>query len=404
MAVFSGPEIVNDGLVFYYDMDNQKKSWKGKPTTNLHTNTSTFSGWTLNAATIDTIDNVARLTETGTTSGPFMLQDSSLTNGVVYSESIDARADLRYVLQIAPSTGFSNNTLYTNFNLVNGTMTGTGTAKSTMTYLGDDWYRCTYTETASSTSAGRMVYGIAINPESTRLESAPRIDGYGIFVNQSQLEANSFATPFVVGTRSATQSLIEMTGNRSITINSITTPSDGKFNFSSSNSNYMTLSSSVDIYNKSYTVSSWIKRTALNSYHGIIGDLQFNWFQFMITSSNKLYLRYGYYDNGEKKAALAGSTNIGLDYTNVVATYELGVGIKLYVNGVLDGTATYPIGFGLTGGSRGPRYIGRSDNSSFGTTPYFFNGEINILQFHNRALTLQEIAQNFEAMRGRYGI
>jgi hypothetical protein len=389
MSVYAGPKIVTNGLVFYYDMGNTQKSWKGAPTINLlpqstreHTggvgsywngiinanNTEKgFPSFKITTVTNDRLDGF--ITSNG----------GNLTSGVVYTWSADVWVPVGKTIQIRMRA-----------------ISGGGSVSGTATNIAgtNSWVRVSRTFTATTNTSGSI--------EGNEQDSVT--DVYSFWIKNLQLEQQPFATPFVVGTRSATQSLIEMTGNRSITINSITTPSDGKFNFSSSNSNYMTLSSSVDIYNKSYTVSSWIKRTASNSYHGIIGDLQFNWFQFMITSSNKLYLRYGYYDNGEKKAALAGSTNIGLDYTNVVATYELGVGIKLYVNGVLDGTATYPIGFGLTGGSRGPRYIGRSDNSSFGTTPYFFNGEINILQFHNRALTTQEVQQNFNALKGRFGI
>jgi hypothetical protein len=34
MATMYSPKVVNDGLVFYYDMGNGKKSWKGRPITN----------------------------------------------------------------------------------------------------------------------------------------------------------------------------------------------------------------------------------------------------------------------------------------------------------------------------------------------------------------------------------
>ena len=35
MSIGHSPKIVTDGLVFYYDMENTKKSWKGEPTTNI---------------------------------------------------------------------------------------------------------------------------------------------------------------------------------------------------------------------------------------------------------------------------------------------------------------------------------------------------------------------------------
>ena len=44
MSVYSGPEIVNDGLVFYYDMDNLTSSWKGAPATNIIYSNPTWAG------------------------------------------------------------------------------------------------------------------------------------------------------------------------------------------------------------------------------------------------------------------------------------------------------------------------------------------------------------------------
>lgn len=35
MSTHSGPNNSEDGLVFYYDMANTQKSWRGKPTTNF---------------------------------------------------------------------------------------------------------------------------------------------------------------------------------------------------------------------------------------------------------------------------------------------------------------------------------------------------------------------------------
>jgi hypothetical protein len=74
---------------------------------------------------------------------------------------------------------------------------------------------------------------------------------------------------------------------------------------------------------------------------------------------------------------------------------------KIYVNGILQ----YSISF--TGQvndiSQNVTTIGCSqvDGISFDN---FLNGSIPMVQAYNRALTAAEIQQNFEAMRGRYGI
>ena len=47
---------------------------------------------------------------------------------------------------------------------------------------------------------------------------------------------------------------------------------------------------------------------------------------------------------------------------------------------------------------------GMSIGYESGTTAYTWNGEIAIFQIYNRALTAEEIQQNFNALRGRFGI
>jgi hypothetical protein len=55
MALVHSPSIVTSGLVFYYDMNNTQKSWKGAPATNLipysqdyGSNGNFMSNWTGN--------------------------------------------------------------------------------------------------------------------------------------------------------------------------------------------------------------------------------------------------------------------------------------------------------------------------------------------------------------------
>ena len=45
-----------------------------------------------------------------------------------------------------------------------------------------------------------------------------------------------------------------------------------------------------------------------------------------------------------------------------------------------------------------------SDNIASGNYSNAVNGSIPVLKYYNRALTAAEISQNFNALRGRYGI
>ena len=67
----------------------------------------------------------------------------------------------------------------------------------------------------------------------------------------------------------------------------------------------------------------------------------------------------------------------------------------MYLNGVLIASGTLP-----TYGLATKYYIGEF----VGGGSYYLNGQISIAQMYNRMLSASEISQNFNAIRGRYGI
>jgi hypothetical protein len=76
--------------------------------------------------------------------------------------------------------------------------------------------------------------------------------------------------------------------------------------------------------------------------------------------------------------------------------------VEYYVNGAFERSETKWDGNGLTGNS--DLWIGWQSRTNYGRNPSFFSGSISNVQIYNRALTAQEISQNFEALRGRFGI
>jgi hypothetical protein len=68
-----------------------------------------------------------------------------------------------------------------------------------------------------------------------------------------------------------------------------------------------------------------------------------------------------------------------------------------FIDGVNVGTQAVS---GTLVNSFNNRRIGRYG----GSTQYYLNGNISNIKIFNRALTANEIQQNFEALRGRYGI
>jgi hypothetical protein len=80
----------------------------------------------------------------------------------------------------------------------------------------------------------------------------------------------------------------------------------------------------------------------------------------------------------------------------LAATFSL-PDVKLYVNGVLDATSTYSSPIAV---SSYDLYIGENAQQPL----RFFNGSISQVMIYNRALTAQEIRQNYNATKKRYGL
>lgn len=78
-----------------------------------------------------------------------------------------------------------------------------------------------------------------------------------------------------------------------------------------------------------------------------------------------------------------------------VALVKSGTSVIFYKDGISEFTSTLDLTIRQAGGLE---YIGGASSSNF------FIGEMSSVKVYNRALTDQEVKQNFEALRGRYGI
>lgn len=128
---------------------------------------------------------------TAATSQFYLAQDTSLTSGVTYTQSIYAKAGEQTILQITPSTGFTYGTNYVNFNLSTGAIqTQVGSDVATITSAGDGWYRCTYTQAATTTIAGRMLF-VLTGGNAGRLPTFAGSANSGVYIWGAQITASS---------------------------------------------------------------------------------------------------------------------------------------------------------------------------------------------------------------------
>ena len=148
-----------------------------------------------------------------------------------------------------------------------------------------------------------------------------------------------------------------------------------------------------------YTVAAWIKTTTtgkeITSTYGA-GNV----FELFILNDGKLSAytygpTFAYTYRASTSSVATGSwVHCAGVYQGSTAT------LNTYVNGALaNGTlagATIPTSLAV---SASTVVIGNVNSGS-----YFFNGSMGQISIYNRALSADEIAQNYNALRGRYGL
>ena len=187
-----------------------------------------------------------------------------------------------------------------------------------------------------------------------------------------------------------------------------TSSNGGSFTFDGTN-DYISVSSSPTTfsYNRSsFTVGGWTYMTSLpTSYYGVIlskwntGGGNDNEFILNTDDGNKFLFAVDFDDSLNPSSqsndlVLSNTTIIANTWYYVVATFDNG-SIKIYVNGILENSAT-SLYTSVKANTNSSLDIGR-----FGTTFYSI-GRRGVVQLYNRALTAQEVLQNYNATKKRY--
>ena len=209
-------------------------------------------------------------------------------------------------------------------------------------------------------------------------------------VSEIMWTQTDYAPEFCVGTRSNTEALLDLTGNNTITVNSLTYNDDNTFEFVNASNNYATATGSgLTNGMGQYTIAFWARRDVESKMPvATAQDTQFYWY-----GDNSWRYTHGgtggefYYP---KSVSIPAGT-----WGYYVATYD-GSTVKIYRNGVYEGEKATT---GSANWAQGIKIGGWTSSSS-----YAYDGMIPSVSFYNRALTADEVAQNFNAVRSRYGI
>jgi hypothetical protein len=382
MGCFSGPKVVNDGLVFYMDSNNTRRSWRGKPTVNL-IGSNFFNGngnFTIN-------QNINHFMPDGSVGVARLLnaQFVSDANRTVSIGSYSLQAGQTYTLSFyamnIDCSGFSGN-LYSPTLL-----RSIGSIVYPALSL-DTWTRVSTTFTVPNEGPNPVV----LSPQ------AFRDGGNGRFkLCWLQLEEGSFATPYIDGTRANTQALVDLSGINTLTATNLTYNSDGSFAFNGTNSTITLPNISPYDFSSEQTIEIWLKPTEndaarRNPYNQAYGGYG-TW-----THEPSGEFNYYYGDAGINNTPYVGHTSGFTVVQNEVAcicSTRDTTKSRWYKNGVYSNEYAHPYGT-LTATtadiSIGSGYAG------------FYQGDIYSVKIYNRALTENQVRENFNSIRGKYGI
>jgi hypothetical protein len=154
----------------------------------------TRSSVTANATTSpDGTVNADKLVEDATAANNHFTSQSFISTAIAYTFTVYAKAAERGYITLFNSTVASGRC----FDLITGVVgvaSGTTPTASTITDVGNGWYRCSITVTATAASNVWRINVMASNSASTAYNG----DGTsGIFIYGAQLEAGAFATSYI---------------------------------------------------------------------------------------------------------------------------------------------------------------------------------------------------------------
>lgn len=426
MAVKGGPNIVTQGLTINLDSGN-KKSIPLDPTVNLVPRPNDISLWANGGGVAVTASNVIAPDGTLTANTVY-----SLINGAwfAYTTGIGATTGSQYTTSyyIKMLTGSTFNAEWggvhggNRTNLAFNTTTGTFTSVSTAS--GE-----TYGAEQSTNGYWRIYYSSTLNAGTTPYYFPQLSTG----ASQSfalwgvQIERNRYATPLVSGSRTAWGNLTTTPQTASLVAASTTSSipqfrslGDGLLTFDGTGSSAAITSS------WSYLSSSAIETVFAVTNFGTSEVASIGGYDQIDTSTFGRSVAGMIYVHNSSKTVQASVITLTQTYRSVASTTTLNTGsychvvlnkdttagtLQLYVNGILESTNTFDPGsyaqWFTTGSFYGSNIIRISNTLSQNIAAWsnkYFNGKIPVFKLYNKTLTTQEVQQNYNAIKTRFGL
>ena len=145
------------------------------------------------------------------------------------------------------------------------------------------------------------------------------------------------------------------------------------------------------------TICMWIKaQTITGTWKKILGQDPYSGGYLVFLESNGLDIRALHYVNGTEYRCNTTRQISTSEWTHVAFTFKTGDAIRSYFNGIQgNGTEILPAGT-FTYNTSNPFLFGTLGGG-------YYNGYISCIQIYNRALSADEIFQNYNTQKSRFG-
>jgi hypothetical protein len=415
MAGRVAPYVDNTGLVFAYDLANIARSYLGKPATNFYTN-GDFTGGTgvTQEGGSNPTNTIVELENPG--NSPYVLRQNGNFTEYQINLTSQLSSNTTYVMSgwYAESPEYNGNSMMFHSRAFSASGNhvaldvGLYNVVRTKVVGGLTWKYCYATITTPSDYNNDFNWYVGYGQ--------PSHTGYRYYTNL-QMEVGSTPSQFVDGTRSATQGLKDLTGRSTIDLSNVSFDSSAQMTFDGTDDKihgitavHSHLSSSAIEF--VVTPESTGKKMTVGGYRHNEGYSSPTIGMVYIDSNNKFYASV--ITAAEVYRFVESTTTIQANRTyHVVFNKDTSAGVmQLYVNGVAEGAQTFNVATYAQWSSAGS-YIGSdtidlgksfNTNSGQGWSGDFLDGKIHTFKMFSKTLTASEIQQNFNAVRGRYGI
>ena len=406
MSFYRGPKVVTEGLVFGYDtgypvVSGSSDTYRfnlGEPTTNVLNDTIQVAG-TGTSLGSDSFGEFIQLGDNTSGYSRFQLPNISLSSNETYTWSFELYATETF------DRGSNNYSFDQN--------------EYSDQYTGNDASRASFSQSQpNSIPAGqwtpfRLTVTMKDNLTNARAGDYfrfyyPAFQNKKVYYRNMQFERDKdHKTPYAGqgGSRSSTGALIDLTGNRTVDLSDVSFNSDAQMTFNGTD-NFIeldtTLSGLIGSSPSAVSFEFVAKADNLTNPIGISGDYTSppsTGFGIKRSSSNNK-LEFRVYATGGIPSS---TTDIPTDsYFHGVCVWD-GTGTgehRIYFNGVLETTDT----------SAGTTWNHSNGNLRIGDiyggmgVPGEWQGGIPLFKVYSKALTDEEVANNFNAIKNRFNL